>query len=272
VLIFIKNDTDKRWVNGTIGQVKELTDTTIKVELNDGSVHSVDKRVWENIKYKYNKEKRKIEQEIVGTFKQYPLKLAWAITIHKSQGLTFDKVVIDFGDGTFASGQAYVALSRATTFEGLFLKHKMHTTDIYIDEEIKEFAKTFNNESIITQKLNEGKEIYQFSKTENWESTGKYFFQKAMNFLKSNKFNEAYENLMIGYNYLTCDCKFGDWFIMDEVSQIFSTAISFDCSAYKLDFLKSFIFFYTEKYSAALNSINSFIDLLPTEEIGYFFI
>jgi hypothetical protein len=269
-VIFIKNDTDKRWVNGTIGQVNELTDTTIKVKLKDGSVHSVDKRVWENIKYQYNKEKKKIEQEIVGTFKQYPLKLAWAITIHKSQGLTFDRVVINFGDGAFASGQAYVALSRATTFEGLFLKQKMHTTDIYIDEEIKDFAKSFNNISVIKQKLNEGKELYQFSRTENWELAGKYYFKKAMSFLKANKFNDAYENLMTGYNYITCDCTIGDWFNNDEVWEIFINATSFDCSAFKLDFLKAFIFHYTEKYSSALNSISSFIDLQPSNEIGYY--
>ncbi|TXB66201.1 AAA family ATPase [Vicingus serpentipes] len=270
-VIFIKNDTDKRWVNGTIGQVNELTDTTIKVKLKDGSVHSVDKRVWENIKYQYNKEKKKIEQEIVGTFKQYPLKLAWAITIHKSQGLTFDRVVIDFGDGTFASGQAYVALSRATTFEGLFLKQKMHTMDIYIDEEIKDFAKSFNDKSLINQKLNEGKEVYQFTKNENWEKAGKYYFKKAMSFLKLNQFNAAYENLITGYDYITCDCTIGDWFNKDEVSEIFSNATNFDCSAFKLDFLKSFIFYHTDKYAAALNSISSFIDLQPSNEIGYYF-
>ena len=270
-VIFIKNDTDKRWVNGTIGQVNELTDTTIKVKLKDGSVHSVEKRVWENIKYQYNKEKKKIEQEIVGTFKQYPLKLAWAITIHKSQGLTFDRVVIDFGDGTFASGQAYVALSRATTFEGLFLKQKMHTTDIYIDEEIKDFAKTFNDKSLISQKLHDGKEFYQFSRIDYWEKAGKYFFKKALTSLKANKFNDAYENLIAGYNYITCDCTNGNWFNKEEVEDIFSSANNFDCSAFKLDFLKAFIFHYTEKFGAALNSINSFIDLQPSNEIGFYF-
>lgn len=270
-VIFIKNDTDKRWVNGTIGQVDELTDTTIKVKLKDGSVHSVEKRVWENIKYQYNKEKKKIEQEIVGTFKQYPLKLAWSITIHKSQGLTFDRVVIDFRDGTFASGQAYVALSRATTFEGLFLKQRVHTTDIYIDEEIKDFAKSFNDKFLINQKLNEGKELYKFSKIAYWEKEGKYYFKKAMDYLKQQKFNNAYDNLITGYSFLTCDCTNGDWFNKDEVEGIFTSAANFDCPAFKLDFLKAFIFHYTEKYSAAFNSINSFIDLQPSYEIGYYF-
>lgn len=269
-VIFIKNDTDKRWVNGTIGQVYELTDTAIKIKLNDGSVHSVEDRVWENVKYQYNNEKKKIEQEIVGTFKQYPLKLAWAITIHKSQGLTFDRVVIDFGDGTFASGQAYVALSRGTTFEGLFLKQKMHTTDIYIDEEIKDFAKTFNNKSLIIQKLSEGKEVYLFFKNENFEMAGKYYLKKAMSSLALNHFNAAYENLITGYNYITCDCTMGDWFNKDEISEIFTNANNFDCSASKLDFLKAFIFHYTGKSSAGLNSINSFIDLQPSNEIGYY--
>ncbi len=150
-VIFIKNDNERRWINGTIGQVYELTDITIKIKLKDGTIHSVEKREWENIKYQYNKEKKKIEQDIRGTFSQYPLKLAWAITIHKSQGLTFERVVIDFGDGTFASGQAYVALSRATTFKGLYLKRKLRANDIIIDKEIVEFAKTFNNNDLIKE-------------------------------------------------------------------------------------------------------------------------
>jgi tetratricopeptide (TPR) repeat protein len=269
-VIFIKNDKERRWVNGTIGQVKELTDTTIKVILKDDSVHSIDKRIWENIKYKYNKEKKKIEQEIAGTFKQYPLKLAWAITIHKSQGLTFDRVVIDFGNGTFASGQAYVALSRATTFEGLFLKQKIQTTDICVDEEIKDFAKSFNDKSIINQKLNEGKEQFQLLKTENWDLLGKYYFKKAMKSLNSNKFDDAYENLMKGYDYISCDCTIGNWINKDEVFNNFINSKSFDCTASKLDYLKAFIFFYSEKYSSALISISSFIDLNPTDEIGYY--
>ena len=125
-------------------------------------------------------QEKKIDQEIVGTFKQYPLKLAWAITIHKSQGLTFDKVVIDFGNGTFASGQAYVALSRATTFEGLFLKHKMYSTDIYVDDEIKDFAKTFNDKEIISENLRVGKTLFKYQKNNDQEKIGELYFEKAL--------------------------------------------------------------------------------------------
>lgn len=268
-VIFIKNDTGKRWVNGTIGQVYELTNANIKVKLSDGSIHSVEKRVWQNTKYQYIKEKKKVEQEVVGTFEQYPLRLAWAITIHKSQGLTFDRVVIDFGVGTFASGQAYVALSRAKTFDGIFLKQKVHSTDIYIDEEIKDFSKTFNNKSEINQNLVEGKELYKLLRSANWEDVGDFYFKKAIEMLIIQKFNDAYENIVVGYSFLTCDCK-RNWF-KSEVEEIFNAAEYFNCSSFKLDFLKTFIFFYSKQYEKALNSINSFIDSRPSNELGHYF-
>ncbi|MDC1221587.1 BspA family leucine-rich repeat surface protein [Salibacteraceae bacterium] len=156
-VMFIKNDFEGRWVNGTVGQVHELTATAIKVKLEDGEIHNVSKVVWDNVKYKASKKRNKFDEDVIGTFEQYPLKLAWAITIHKSQGLTFDKVLIDFGYGAFASGQAYVALSRVKNFEGLFLKQEIRKSDILVDEELKEFAKSFNDKSLIHQRLEEGK-------------------------------------------------------------------------------------------------------------------
>lgn len=123
-IIFIKNDFDRRWVNGTIGVISgfDPIEETLYVITDDGKECDVKRESWRNIRYKYNEEKKQIEEEELGTFTQYPVRLAWAITVHKSQGLTFSRVVIDFTGGVFAGGQAYVALSRCTSLEGIQLK------------------------------------------------------------------------------------------------------------------------------------------------------
>ncbi len=137
-VILIKNDPGKRWVNGTIAKVSSLSNDFIKVDI-DGKICDVPKIKWQKIEYVYNKEKDKIEENVIGTFEQYPLKLAWAITIHKSQGQTFNKVIIDLGDGAFTHGQVYVALSRCTTMEGITLRKPVIESDIIFDRRIHEF-------------------------------------------------------------------------------------------------------------------------------------
>lgn len=137
-VMLIKNDPDKRWVNGTIGKVVSLTDNSVKVEVN-GSKYDLERATWENIEYKYDQEEKKILPIVKGSFTQYPLKLAWAVTIHKSQGRTFQQVVIDLGNGAFAHGQTYVALSRCTSFEGIILKNSIRAKDIIVDQKVKNF-------------------------------------------------------------------------------------------------------------------------------------
>ncbi|MCC2600075.1 helix-turn-helix domain-containing protein [Sphingobacterium sp. FBM7-1] len=144
-VMFIKNDTgeDRKFYNGKIGTVKELNleRHQVVVGFNDGSDDVVVRReTWENIRYKYNKGEDKIEEEVMGTFSQFPLRLAWAITIHKSQGLTFDKAVIDAGT-SFAAGQVYVALSRLTGLEGLVLKSKIPMHSIRTDGQVVDFMR-----------------------------------------------------------------------------------------------------------------------------------
>lgn len=268
-IIFIKNDIDKRWVNGTIGEINSLNDNEIKIKLKDNSIHVVEKRIWENIKYQYNIEKKKIEQEVIGAFKQYPIKLAWAITIHKSQGLTFDKVIVDFGNGTFASGQAYVALSRATTFEGILLKQKIKTSDIYIDSKIKDFAKTFNNQVIINQKINEGKDVYQLLKSGNLDNIGKKYLRNANEEIIKQNFDMAYSYLMKGFDYLICDCINGNW-IIEGLEEILAQATSFNCSAYELSFIQAYVHWISKKYSKAKNYINIYIEYKNDFELGYY--
>jgi hypothetical protein len=135
-VILIKNDSQKRWVNGTIAKIDFITKDLIEIRLQNGTIHKLEKETWENRKYKYDKEKKRIVSEIIGTFTQYPIKLAWAITIHKSQGLTFDNVIIDLGSGAFVNGQVYTALSRCRTFNGITLKKKLQKGDIISDSRI----------------------------------------------------------------------------------------------------------------------------------------
>lgn len=139
-IIFLKNSVN--WVNGTIGVIVHLTFDSITIKLEDGSTFKLVKEIWENFFYTFNTITNTIESTVIGKFIQYPIKLAWSITIHKSQGLTFDKVIIDFGKRTFASGQAYVALSRAKTINNLTLKREILASDIILNQEIVEFSRS----------------------------------------------------------------------------------------------------------------------------------
>jgi hypothetical protein len=143
-IILLKNDPMKRFVNGSIALITELSDDeiTLRIEKRNGETEIVqlEQAEWEIMKYEYSAESpNKIDAKVVGSFTQFPIRLAWAITIHKSQGKTFDRVMIDLGRGAFEYGQAYVALSRCRTLDGIVLKQKIKPSDILVDPRILEF-------------------------------------------------------------------------------------------------------------------------------------
>ena len=142
-VMMLTNNSEGLWVNGTIGTVAHIDEAGLDVHLPDGITVDVEPYKWTLYRYVYDKEKKSLSQESIGTFLQYPLTLAWAVTIHKSQGKTFDRVDVDFGRGTFAHGQAYVALSRCRTLEGMTLRQPLKKSHIIMDWRVVKYLTQF---------------------------------------------------------------------------------------------------------------------------------
>jgi len=204
-VMFVKNDSlkeGKRWVNGTIAKVEFLDQKSIEIKMIDGSTHKIEKETWENRKYQWDKKKGKITSKVIGTFEQYPLKLAWAITIHKSQGLTFENVIIDLGSGAFANGQLYTALSRCRTLEGITLKRNIKANDIIEDKRLT----IFYNEKI--------RPVHNIpkkpSENVNWDfllKNGDFFNQLFSSYFpfNENELSNHRDIISIGSPYLVMD-------------------------------------------------------------------
>ena len=194
-VMFTKNDRGRRWVNGTIGEIVELGEENVTVKLEGGEQYIVERDEWESIDYEYDHEKKCCIKTVTGKVEQLPLRLAWAITIHKSQSLTFDHVAIDFGRGAFSNGQAYVALSRARTFDGLELVRPMSPASVRVSRAVLDFAEDFNDSNAIDRELSIGEAINAFEKSKDYDGAAITLYEMASAEAGAGHTDRAYDYL-----------------------------------------------------------------------------
>ena len=240
-VMFCRNE--QRCTNGTIAVVTSLEENKIYVKLESGRIFAVEKAVWESKEKVYNRETRKIETEVVGTFTQYPLKLAWAITIHKSQGMTFDKMHLDMSRRFFASGQAYVAFSRLRSLDGLTMSGMIFKSDIIQNPEVLAFANTFNDEKMINDEFELGKLFYNLLKNREYDKCSRACLSQVLD--KTARFEYRNAALLAKKMF---DVMVDDEHLMGETDDV---RLLKDCSM-TANFLNAVFCLYGNRYDEAI--------------------
>jgi energy-coupling factor transporter ATP-binding protein EcfA2 len=251
-VMFTRNDQSRRWANGTLATVAELSENEIKVRLDNGETYQVECCSWESYTYEYDSEKKKLKKEKQGTFTQFPLKLAWAITIHKSQGATFEKMVLDLSNGVFAPGQLYVALSRVRSLGGLFLTRGIIPQFARTSQEVLNFAGDYNNMKIVTNEIESGKAVYAAFRDNDYDTAATQYLRLIHKKASEGDITEAMQqarrlmNTMIGDESL-----FG---AVDGIPENIAASRSWD-----EEFLVALLGLYSGNYELALDCANDLL-------------